>query len=285
MCRQQPYGVSAGCRAAFPSQRNGSAEPCWACDNLTELEEVSLDSALSVVAAGVVFVFAAVVTVRWRQHPTWPLGLWGVGLLMYGVAALMEALFAISGWHPAVFRTWYLVGAVLVAAWLGQGTVYLLVSGRVGRVRIAHLLLALLVAGSLFAAARVFSADLDPLRMLGREMSGDAIVTPGVRVLTPLFNVYGSLFLVGGALYSGVAYLRRGRHRHRAIGNLLIAVGAMAPALGGSLQRFGLASLLALSHLVGAVLMFAGFLYSSRPEDSNPATRSRRSLHPNMPTR
>jgi len=116
---------------------------------------------------------------------------------MYGVAGLMEALFAISGWHPAVFRTWYLVGAVLVAAWLGQGTVYLLVSGRVGRVRIAHLLLALLVAGSVFAAVRVLTADLNPSRMLGGEMSGDAIVTPGVRILTPLFNVYGSLFLVG----------------------------------------------------------------------------------------
>ena len=237
------------------------------------------------VTAGVVFVFAALVTVRWRRHPTWPLGLWGVGLLMYGVAGVMEALFAIFGWHPAVFRTWYLAGAVLVAAWLGQGTVYLLVSGRVGRVRIAHVLLALLVAGSLFAAVRVLTADLDPSRILGREMSGDAIVTPGVRVLTPLFNVYGSLFLVGGALYSGVAYLRRGSQRHRAIGNLLIAVGAMAPALGGSLQRFGLASLLALSHLAGAVLMFAGFLYSSRPEGGNLATPSRRGFHPNMLTR
>ncbi len=91
--------------------------------------------------------------------------------------------------------------------------------------------------------------------------------------------------MVGGALYSSVAYLRRGSHRHRAIGNLLIAVGAMAPALGGSLQRFGLASLLALSHLVGAVLMFSGFLYSSRSEDGNPATPSRRGFHPNLPTR
>ncbi len=226
------------------------------------------------VTASLVFVFAALVIVRWRRHPTWPLGLWGVGLLMYGVAGVMEALFAIFGWHPAVFRTWYLVGAVLVAAWLGQGTAYLLVGGRLGRVRIAHVLLALLVAGSLFAAVRVLTADLDPSRMLGGEMSGDAIVTPGVRILTPLFNVYGSLLLVGGALYSGVAYLRRGSHRHRAIGNLLIAAGAMAPAIGGSLQRFDLVSLLALSHLAGAVLMFAGFLYSSMPAGEGDEVRA-----------
>jgi hypothetical protein len=225
-----------------------------------------VDLSLSLVTASLAFVFAGFVTVGWRRHATWSLGLWGVGLTMYGAAALMEALFAISGWHPAVFRTWYLAGAVLVAAWLGQGTVYLLVRGRVGRVRIAHLLLALLVAGSVFAAVRVLSADLDPSRIVGDQMSGDAIVTPGVRILTPLFNGYGSLFLVGGALYSGLVYLRRGSHRHRAIGNLLIAVGAMAPALGGSLQRFGLTSLLALCDLAGVVLMFAGFLYSSRPE-------------------
>ncbi len=29
-----------------------------------------------------------------------------------------------------VFRLWYLFGAILVAAWLGQGTVYLLVKPR-----------------------------------------------------------------------------------------------------------------------------------------------------------
>jgi hypothetical protein len=225
-----------------------------------------LESSLSFSAAGLAFVFCAVVGWRWRRNPTWPLGLWGVGLLMYGVAVFMEGLFATSGWHDAVFRVWYLLGAVLVAAWLGQGTAYLLVGGRVGRVRIAHLLMLLLVAGSLFATVKVLTAGLDPSRIVGDQMSGDAITTGGVRVLTPLFNIYGSLFLVGGALYSGVVYLRRGGHRHRAIGNVLIAVGAMAPALGGSLERLGLASVLAVSDLVGVVLMFAGFLYSSRPE-------------------
>ncbi len=48
------------------------------------------------------------------------------------------------------------------------------------------------------------------------------------------------------------------------IGNLLIALGAMAPALGGTLSRFGLKDYLYLSELVGAVVMFIGFWWATR---------------------
>ena len=52
---------------------------------------------------------------------------------------------------------------------------------------------------------------------------------------------------------------------HRVIGNVLIAVGAMAPALGGSLSRLGLGGYLYVSELIGAVLMFIGFIRATSP--------------------
>lgn len=213
------------------------------------------------------FVFAFLVLRRWWWRRRAYLLLWGIGLLFYAIGGLMEALYGFFGWHPLVFRLWYLCGAVLVAAWLGQGTAYLLIRRRIAGVRIADILMAVLLLGSLFAAYRVFSAELDPSRMLEGELSGHAIVTPGVRVLTPFFNLYGVILLVGGALYSAWIFWRKRILIHRTVGNILIAAGALAPAIGGSLQRFGVPVALYSGEFIGAILMFAGFLYASRPAE------------------
>jgi hypothetical protein len=41
---------------------------------------------------------------------------------------------------------------------------------------------------------------------------------------------------------------------------VLIAVGAMAPAMAGSFVKMGLADLLYLSELIGVILMYIGFV-------------------------
>jgi hypothetical protein len=154
---------------------------------------------LPFISGAVSLVFAFLVFRRYLLRHGLHLLLWGIGLVFYAVGGLCEALHGALGWNPLVFRLWYLFGAMLVAAWLGQGTVYLWV----GR-RWAHLLMALLGIGSVYAAIRVFGAQLDPAFLAGSlhtgsELSGRAIVTPGVRSLTPIFNSYGTLALVGGA--------------------------------------------------------------------------------------
>jgi hypothetical protein len=189
-------------------------------------------------------------------------------MVFYGIGGFCEAYYGAFGWNPLIFRLWYLFGAILVAAWLGQGTVYLLV-----RRKWANLLMALLAIGSLFAAYRVFTAQLDPSLMTssvhtGSELSGHAIVTPGVRALTPIFNVYGTVTLVGGALYSAWIFWRKRILLHRAIGNIFIAVGAIAPAFGGTLSRMGVPNALYLSELLGEILMFIGFIRATTPMGS-----------------
>jgi hypothetical protein len=181
-------------------------------------------------------------------------------MLFYGIGGFSEAYYGAIGWNPFIFRLWYLVGAILVAAWLGQGTVYLL-----AKRKWANGLMVLLVLGSLYAMIRVFSAQLDPSLLTtsvhtGSELSGHAIITPGVRTLTPIFNLYGTVTLVGGAAYSAWIFWRKRILLHRTIGNILIAVGAMAPAFGGAFSRFGVPGMLYLGELLGAVLMFVGFI-------------------------
>ncbi|MBI3158779.1 MAG: hypothetical protein HYZ26_04150 [Chloroflexi bacterium] len=194
---------------------------------------------------------------------------------MYAIGGFAEGYFGAFGWNPLIYRLWYLFGAILVAAWLGQGTVYLLANKKW-----ANAMMVLLVLGSLWGATRVFSAQLDPSLLTtsvhtGSELSGHAIVTPGVRSLTPLFNLYGTVTLVGGAVYSAWIFFRKRILLHRTLGNILIAAGALAPAFGGVFSRFGISGALYIGELIGAALMFAGFLRATTPmaeKAAQPAT-------------
>ena len=73
-------------------------------------------------------------------------------------------------------------------------------------------------------------------------------------------NIYGTLGLVGGALYSAFLFWRKRVLADRMVGNILIAAGALMPAMAGSLVKAGLVDWLYLSEFLGVVFMYAGFL-------------------------
>lgn len=211
------------------------------------------------------FVFAFFVFKRYLVRRGLHLLLWGIGMVFYGIGGFCEGFYGAFGWSPLVFRLWYLFGAILVAAWLGQGTVYMLASRKW-----AHAAMILLALGSVYGLVRVFTAELAPGLMTtslhtGSELSGHAIVTEGVRSLTPIFNLYGTVALVGGAAWSAWIFWRKRILLHRTLGNLLIAVGAMLPAFGGAFSRFGISNALYLGELLGAVLLFLGFMRATTP--------------------
>jgi len=47
--------------------------------------------------------------------------------------------------------------------------------------------------------------------------------------------------------------------RHRYLGNILIAVGAILPGIGGSLTRAGFVEALYVTELAGLLLIYAGY--------------------------
>jgi hypothetical protein len=234
---------------------------------------MDLIHALPFVATAVTLTFAALVLNRYRLGRRKHSLLWGLGLLFYGLGTLAEAYLAL-GWSPLVLRLWYLFGAMLTAAWLGQGTVYLLMR----RPGVADRLAAGLVVASLLAAGAVFTAPLDasayvpgiPISSQYREILTRS--APMV-VLTISLNIYGSVMLIGGALWSAWLFARKRVLPNRVMGNVLIAIGAMFPASAGALSRLGLADWLYASELAGAVLMFIGFWLATQPQ---PAEREAR---------
>jgi hypothetical protein len=98
---------------------------------------------LPAVTSVLALVFSVALFDQWRaRRGTFQL-IWGFGMLFYGIAAGAEALAGIGGWNEALYRTWYVTGAVWTAGWLGLGTAFLL-----GRTRFGYsFALCLLLAG------------------------------------------------------------------------------------------------------------------------------------------
>jgi hypothetical protein len=186
--------------------------------------------------------------------------LWGVGLVFYGLGTAMEVVLSIT-FSGLALKLWYLGGAMLTAAWLGQGSVNLLVRRR-GVARLLNIGLALVslaAFGLVLAAPLASAADFHVTEPVSAQYT-DILTRNGLMILlTILLNIYGTLTLVGGALYSAFLFWRKKVLANRMFGNILIAAGAMLPAMGGSFLRAGLPDWLYLSELLGVILMYAGF--------------------------
>ena len=93
---------------------------------------MDLDVILPFLSSALSFVFAAMVADQWlRRRQSYQL-VWTIGLLWYGISAGTEFIGSAFGWNEPLYRTWYLIGAFGVAAYLGLGTVYLLNRTRFG---------------------------------------------------------------------------------------------------------------------------------------------------------
>ena len=90
-------------------------------------------------------------------------------------------------------------------------------------------------------------------------------------LLTILLNIYGTLTLIGGALWSAGLFWRKRVLSNRMFGNIFIAVGALMPASAGAFISLGWGDWLYASELFGAALMFLGFWLATQPQ---PAERS-----------
>jgi hypothetical protein len=87
---------------------------------------------LPALTAVLAFVMAIALFDQWRDRRQPFQLVWAIGMTFFGIASGCEALAAAGGWNEALYRTWYLTGAVLTAGWLGLGTVTLLAKTRFG---------------------------------------------------------------------------------------------------------------------------------------------------------
>lgn len=181
--------------------------------------------------------------------------IWGAALIMFGIAALCEAIGLAAGWSVGDYKAYYLFGALLNVGWLAVGEVYLLAPGRWGRG--AVIVMAIITAVSV---VRVLIAAADP-GQLHNQFPDDRKTLDVPAVLPAVTNSLASVILIFGAAWSAWKAYRRTAPWGLVGGLVLIAAGAFVVAAfhGGAVVGHAPA-LRPISEAVGIAIMFAGYL-------------------------
>jgi hypothetical protein len=102
--------------------------------------------------------------------------------------------------------------------------------------------------------------SLSPLNLevLKEPVVGGLALPSNARLLAPFINIPGGITFIGGAAYTFV--------RSRKLYALLITLGALAPALGGTLARFALPGFLPFTDFIGILMLSVGIYLSIQPK-------------------
>jgi hypothetical protein len=221
---------------------------------------VGSDALFGALAAAVSWLFALLTWNQYRNRGKQYQLLWTIGIAFFALGVTLEVVARAQGtWNDGGYRAWYFTGAMMGVAWLGQGTLHLLDKRPWVQRSLEMLVIASLVA---------FVVDLNaPLQLSNLELpytpKGTAFAEiklvgwASPRAWTIPFNIYGTLWLVGGALFSSVQLWRA--NRTRAWGTLLIALAGLMLAGTSTLNRFGIAGLESIGRMVGVSVLFMGF--------------------------
>jgi cbb3-type cytochrome oxidase subunit 1 len=221
-----------------------------------------LDALLPLCSTLVALAFAALLLRSLRRRRSGEKVFWAAGFLLFAAAAASEAAAQRLGWSPGLFRAYYLTGGVLTVAYLGAGSAWLLLPKRARDALVGGVVVATAAASVAVALAPVNESTLAATAH-GRPPVNSALAGHAFLWAIAL-NSFGTLFLVGGSLYS---IARRQRIRP----NVWIGGGALVVALATGLSRADSYSLVYAGQLLGIALMFSGFAFVGK----QPAPRPR----------
>lgn len=198
--------------------------------------------------------FTIEIAKHYRRRKTSYLLWWMIGVMTFVLGTLAESLHALFGWNEINLRFWYIVGALLGGFPLAQGSVYLLMPKWFGHVTTVFFVSLILVASYFVIQSPISIPD-----GFDGRLTGTVFEWTWVRNFSPLINIYAFLFLVGGAIYSASKYYGFKNKKAHFKGNILIAIGALLPGIGGSFTRAGYVEVLFITEFLGLLLIYFGY--------------------------
>lgn len=218
-------------------------------------------------------IFATLVLKQYVERRRMYQLMWGIALVMWTLAVGSELAATIDGsWSAGVYRMYYATGALLIPAWLGMGTLFLVVQQKW-----VNWIFAALCVASLLGIVLIATWQIDPASL---KTSSDHFlplrVFPffPVQIVLIILNTFGSIAFVGGALWSAYKFARMRTQSERMWSTILIALGGGIAATAHSLGVFAGIELFRISELAAVLFIFAGFLLTiprKKPAQSNPA--------------
>lgn len=217
------------------------------------------DSVIAAIAALIATGFAIDLWSNWVSRPRPHTAAYAAGIGMFALAtwALWSGL--TQGWEGWSYRLFFLLGAIINIPVLAIGSWFLVVGKRAGHI-------SLLLTGAFAAISTTLTTTVPFARALPSSGIPHDIFPPiaegfGPRLLAAIGGGLGATFLIVLGIVSIFRFWRR--NRKLVWGNALIVLGALAASTGGSGLAIGEGAAFAVSLLVAAALIWAGYRTAS----------------------
>lgn len=220
-----------------------------------------INCALAGAAGLVACAFALSTFDRWlRRRQPHELA-WSIAMALFAVGSLALWWAESTGWTIALFRLFFLCGAVLNVSWLALGTVYLLAGRTIGDIVRTWLIAASGFAVGVIGVSPAKTHIIPNEFPVGREMFG---AVP--RVMAAIGSGFPAIVIIAGAMWSTWRAIGRKSPGRMAVGNIVVAAGTIILSTSGLIAgRLGQDRAFAITLLIGVCALFGGFLIAGNP--------------------
>ncbi|HUO46317.1 MAG TPA: hypothetical protein VM470_05745 [Acidimicrobiia bacterium] len=218
-----------------------------------------MDGLIAVGAAVISTAFTLDLARSYRRRPRPHTAAYGVGMALFAIATWALAAGLTFGWTGFSYRTFFLFGAILNIPLLALGSMYLVVGKRAGT--ITFLLVGAIAAISTTLTTTVAFAAPLPTGGIPHEIFPPISEGFGPRLLAAIAGGLAATVII---ILSLVSIFRFWKKNQRVVwGNLLITAGTFAAAWGGTGLAVGEGAAFAISLLLAASLIWAGYRVAS----------------------
>jgi len=217
-----------------------------------------------ITSGGVVvsLIFAVLVLRQYSQRKKMHQLMWGIALVLWALGVSAELVATLNnGWADWDYRLYYTTGALLIPAWLGMGTLFL-----VFHQRWVNWVLTVLAIVSVIGIALIAVWPIDPAALKAtQEHFLPLKVFPffPVQIVLIILNSFGTVAFVGGALWSVYKFAQMHSEGERVLATALIAFGGFIAAGAHSLGVIADIELFRISELLAVIFIFVGFLLTT----------------------
>ena len=218
-----------------------------------------MEQFISIVAAALATAFSVDLILDFGRRPRPHTGAYAAGISMFAVASWALAHGLTAGWTGTSYRTFFLLGAIINIPFLALGSMYLVVGKRAGTIMF-------IACGAIAAISTTLTTTVPFANPLPDGGIPHEIFPPinegfGPRLLAAIAGGSGATILIVLAVVSLFRFWKR--NRRLVWGNALILAGTLAATWGGTGLAVGEGAAFAMSLLLAAGLIWAGYRTAS----------------------